>query len=210
MIILFGLAGSGKGTQAKALSEFFGWRTFSVGQVIRDTGEYKDTIDKGGLIPDDDVIKLMTKQIEIANAEGYDVILDGYPRTDYQAKWLMQNMREDIKGAIILEVPKEELYQRLELRARDDDKDKAYIDRRWDIYEQNITPILKQLEENNIPVRKVDGAGEVGTVTGRLIATVEELDPAAKKQENDVNGEEIEKSYGEQVAPYIIYTRTKD
>ena len=197
MIILFGLAGSGKGTQAKALSEFFGWRTFSVGQVIRDTGEYKDTIDKGGLIPDDDVIKLMTKQIEIANAEGYDVILDGYPRTDYQAKWLMQNMREDIKGAIILEVPKEELYQRLELRARDDDKDKAYIDRRWDIYEQNITPILKQLEENNIPVRKVDGAGEVGTVTGRLIATVEELDPAAKKQENDVNGEEIEKSYGE-------------
>ena len=210
MIILFGLAGSGKGTQAKALSEFFGWRTFSVGQVIRDTGEYKDTIDKGGLIPDDDVIKLMTKQIEIANAEGYDVILDGYPRTDYQAKWLMQNMREDIKGAIILEVPKEELCQRLELRARDDDKDKAYIDRRWDIYEQNITPILKQLEENNIPVRKVDGAGEVGTVTGRLIATVEELDPAAKKQENDVNGEEIEKSYGEQVAPYIIYTRTKD
>ena len=197
MIILFGLAGSGKGTQAKALSEFFGWRTFSVGQVIRDTGEYKDTIDKGGLIPDDDVIKLMTKQIEIANAEGYDVILDGYPRTDYQARWLMEHMREDIKGAIILEVPKEELYQRLELRARDDDKDKAYIDRRWDIFEQNITPILKQLEENNIPVRKVDGAGEVGTVTGRLIATVEELDPAAKKQENDVNGEEIEKSYGE-------------
>ena len=197
MIILFGLAGTGKGTQAKALSEFFGWRTFSVGQVIRDTGAYAEIIDKGGLIPDDDVIGLMTKQIETANAEGYDVILDGYPRTEYQAKWLMDHMKDDIKGAIIIEVPKEELYHRLELRAREDDKDRAAIDRRWDIYEQNITPIIKLLEENGIPVKKVDGVGEVGVVTGRLIATVEELDPNAIKQRDDVNGEEIEKSYGE-------------
>ena len=197
MIILFGLAGTGKGTQAKALSEFFGWRTFSVGQVIRDTGAYAETIDKGGLIPDDDVISLMTKQIEIANAEGYDIILDGYPRTEYQAKWLMDHMKDDIRGAIIIEVPKEELYHRLELRAREDDKDKEAIDRRWDIFEQNITPILKLLEENHIPVRRVDGVGEVGTVTGRLIATVRELDPEATRQQDDVNGEEIEKSYGE-------------
>ncbi len=197
MIILFGLAGTGKGTQAKALSEVFGWRTFSVGQVIRDTGAYANTIDKGGLIPDDDVISLMTKQIEIASAEGYDVILDGYPRTEYQAKWLMEHMKDDIRGAIILEVPKEELYKRLELRAREDDKDKAAIDRRWDIYEKNITPILALLEQNNIPVKKVDGVGEVGTVTGRLIAAVQEVDPTATKQSDDVNGEEIEKSYGE-------------
>ena len=197
MIILFGLAGSGKGTQAKALSEIFGWRTFSVGQVIRDTGEYASIIDQGGLIPDDDVIRLMTKQIEIANAEGYNVILDGYPRTDYQAKWLMEHMREDIKGAIIIEVPKEELYQRLELRGREDDKSKEAIDRRWEIFEQNITPILAELEKNNIKIRKVDGVGEVGTITGRLIAAIEELDPAATKQKDDVNGEEIEKSYGE-------------
>ena len=197
MIILFGLAGTGKGTQAKALSEIFGWRTFSVGQVIRDTGEYANIIDKGGLIPDNDVINLMTKQIEIANAEGYDVILDGYPRTEYQAKWLMENMRDDIKGAVIIEVPKEELYKRLELRGREDDKSKDAIDRRWEIFEQNISPILQLLEQYNIPVRKVDGVGEVGTVTGRLIATVKELDPAATKQLDDVNGEEIEKSYGE-------------
>ena len=197
MIVLFGLAGTGKGTQAKALSEVFGWRTFSVGQVIRDTGEYTSTVDKGGLIPDDDVIRLMNKQIEIANAEGYDVILDGYPRTEYQAKWLMENMRDDIKAAVIIEVPKEELYKRLELRAREDDKDKSAIDRRWDIYEQNITPILKLLEENGIPVRRVDGVGEVEAVTERLVSAVQELDPTAVKQNDDVNGEEIEKSYGE-------------
>ena len=197
MIVLFGLAGSGKGTQAKALSEFFGWRTFSVGQVIRDTGEYAEIIDKGGLIPDDDVIRLMNKEIEVANAEGYDVILDGYPRTAYQADWLMKNMSGDIKGAIMIEVPKDELYERLKLRGREDDQDKSYIDRRWEIYEENITKILEIFKQHNIPVRSVDGLGEVGTVTGRLIATVRELDPAATKQEDDVNGEEIEKSYGE-------------
>ena len=197
MIILFGLAGSGKGTQAKALSEIFGWRTFSVGQVIRDTGEYANIIDKGGLIPDDDVIRLMTKQIEVANAEGYDVILDGYPRTDYQAQWLMENMKDDISGAIILEVPKAELYQRLELRGREDDKSKDAIDRRWEIFEQNIVPILKLLEQNQIPVKRVDGVGEVEAVTSRLVAAVQELDPAATQQLDDVNGEEIEKSYGE-------------
>ncbi|MBR3270076.1 nucleoside monophosphate kinase [Candidatus Saccharibacteria bacterium] len=197
MIILFGLAGSGKGTQANALSEYFGWRTFSVGQVIRDTGRYNDTTNAGGLIPDDDVISLMTEQIEKATAEGFNVILDGYPRTEYQAKWLMGHMKDDISGAIILEVPKEELYQRLELRGREDDKSKDAIDRRWEIFEQNITPILEQLENNNIPVLRIDGVGEVEAVTDRLIKAVKELDPEATKQENDVNGEEIEKSYGE-------------
>ena len=197
MIVLFGLAGTGKGTQAKALSEFFGWRTFSVGQVIRDTGKYNDTTNAGGLIPDDDVIKLMTEQIEKATAEGFNIILDGYPRTEYQAKWLMEHMRDDIEGAIILEVPKEELYERLELRGREDDKSKEAIDRRWDIFEQNIYPILEQLKQHNIPVKKVDGVGAVEDVTNRLIKTVEELNPNATEQKDDVNGEEIEKSYGE-------------
>lgn len=197
MIILFGLAGTGKGTQAKALSEYFGWRTFSVGQVIRDTGKYNDTTNAGGLIPDDDVIALMTEQIEKASAEGFNVILDGYPRTEYQAQWLMDHMKDDISGAIVLEVPKEELYERLELRGREDDKSKEAIDRRWEIFEQNIYPITNLLEANNIPIKKVDGVGTVEAVTDRLIATVKELDPAATEQENDVNGEEIEKSYGE-------------
>ena len=197
MIILFGLAGSGKGTQGKALSEIFGWRTLSVGQVIRDTGEYTDTIDKGNLIPDEDVIRLMTKQIEKSEAEGFNIILDGYPRTEYQAKWLVDHMSDKIEGAIILEVPKEELYERLTLRGRDDDKEKASIDRRFEIFEQNIYSILPLLEAKNIPIKRVDGVGEIGEVTDRLVDVVKELSPDATEQNDDVNGEEIEKSYGE-------------
>ena len=197
MIILFGLAGSGKGTQGKALSEIFGWRWLSVGQVIRDTGGYEETINRGLLIPDEDVIRMMNHAIEKAEAEGFDVILDGYPRSKYQAEWMMEHMPEKIDGAIILEVPKEGLYERLSLRGRDDDKEKESIDRRFEIFEQNISSILPLLESKNIPVERVDGVGAIEEVTGRLITMVKKFNPNATEQNTDVNGEEIEKSYGE-------------
>ena len=197
MIILFGLAGSGKGTQGKALSEIFGWRALSVGQVIRDTDEYADVINNGNLIPDEDVIRLMTKQIEKSEAEGFDVILDGYPRTEYQAKWLVDHMSDKIDGAIILEVPKEELYERLSLRGRDDKKEKESIDRRFEIFEQNICSILPLLEAQNIPYEHVDGVGPIEVVTDRLINVIKTMNPNATIQDADVNGGEIEKSYGE-------------
>ncbi len=197
MIILFGLAGSGKGTQGKALAETFGWRWMSVGEVIRQTGKYKELTDKGGLVPDEEVIKLMGVQIDRAEDEGFEVILDGYPRDVVQAEYIVQHYQGKIDGAIILDVPKEELLQRLELRGRDDDKEIESIKRRFDIFEQNITPILALFEQAGIRVEKVDGTGKIEEVTERLIKVVEELNPDATEQMDDVNGGEIEHSYGE-------------
>ena len=197
MIILFGLAGSGKGTQGKALSEFFGWRTISVGEAIRRTGEYDDTINQGKLIPDDDVIRIMDKQIAKIESEGFDIILDGYPRNAYQAGYIMQTMADKIDGAIVLEVPKEELYNRLALRGRADDLERESIDRRFEIFEHNIDQILPLLEAKNIPIERVDGVGKVEEVTARLVQVVKSMNPHAIEQQNDVNGGEIEKSYGE-------------
>ncbi len=197
MIILFGLAGSGKGTQGKALSEIFGWRWLSVGEAIRATGGYEETINKGNLIPDEEVIKIMNKQIEKAEAEGFDVILDGYPRDKEQAEYVSEHMADKIDGAIILEVPKEELIERLILRGRDDDKDRESIERRFEIFEQNIYSIIPLLEAKNIPVEHVDGVGAVEEVTERLVEVVKRFNPNATEQLSDVNGEEIEKSYGE-------------
>ena len=106
-------------------------------------------------------------------------------------------MSDKLDGAIILEVPKEELYERLTLRGRDDDKEKESIDRRFEIFEQNICSILPLLEAKNIPIKRVDGVGPIGEVTDRLVDVVKELNPDATEQNDDVNGEEIEKSYGE-------------
>ena len=197
MIILFGLAGSGKGTQGKAISEIFGWKWLSVGEAIRQTGGYEEIINKGGLIPDDDVIKLMDKQINKAEDEGFDVVLDGYPRDVYQAEYVASTMADKIDGAIILEVPKEELYQRLALRGRDDDKEQESIDRRFEVFEQNIGAILPLLEAKNIPIEHVDGVGKIEEVTERLVNVIKQMNPAATEQIQDVNGGEIEKSYGE-------------
>ena len=197
MIILFGLAGSGKGTQGKALSEIFGWRWLSVGEAIRQTGEFKEITDRGELVPDDKVIELMNRQIEKAESEGFDVILDGYPRDVVQAEYLTNNMADKIDGAIVLEVPKEELYERLALRGRDDDLERESIDRRFEVFEQNIGLILPLFEAKNVPIEYVDGVGSVEEVTSRLVEIVERIVPSATVQKDDVNGGEIEKSYGE-------------
>ena len=197
MIILFGLAGSGKGTQSRALAEIFGWRWLSVGEAIRQTNEYDDIINQGNMIPDEDVIRMMGKQIAKAEDEGFDVILDGYPRDAVQTKWILENMSGKLDGAIILEVPKEELLERLALRGRDDDKERASIERRFDIYEQNISTILPLLEAANIPIKRVNGVGKVEEVTARLVEVAKEMNPDATEQEKDVNGGEIEHSYGE-------------
>ena len=197
MIILFGLAGSGKGTQGKALSELFGWRTLSVGQVLRDTGEFAETLKRGDLVDDNDVIRLMKEQMDKAEAEGFDVILDGYPRDVTQAKWMMENMPEKIDGAILLDVPKEELFERIALRGREDDQDRATIEHRFDIFDENISEMAEMLKEKGIEITKVNGVGSVEEVTNRLVDVVMGMVPGARIQINDENGEEIERSYGE-------------
>lgn len=197
MIILFGLAGSGKGTQGKALSEIFGWRWLSNGEVIRQSKKFDDIINRGELIPDEEVIRMMNEQIEKAEAEGFDVILDGYPRDIVQARYIMDTMADKIDGAIILDVSKEELYERLALRGRDDDKEKDSIDRRFDIFEQNISEIVPLFESHGVPVERVNGSGKIEEVTNRLVEVVKQLNPEAVAQTQDVNGGEIEHSYGE-------------
>ena len=63
MIIFFGPAGSGKSTQGRIIADKYGWRWLSVGQVLRDTGEFDEILKKGELVDDKEVVNLMNKQI---------------------------------------------------------------------------------------------------------------------------------------------------
>src|SRR3989338_3071284 len=92
-IVLLGPPGAGKGTQAVMLAEKKGFLHLSTGDILREnvkknTGigkKAKEFMEKGELVPDDIVIEMMLDTIK--NARGQeDFILDGFPRTVYQAK----------------------------------------------------------------------------------------------------------------------------
>ena len=168
MIVLFGLAGSGKSTQGRILAEQRGWKWLSVGEVLRNTGEFDEILKAGELVDDMKVVELMDSEIRKAKEDGFEVVLDGYPRDIIQAEWLAaHNKLSDFEKAIYLEVPKEVLLERIEGRGRADDTDEV-IKKRFQIVEQNICSILSLLEQNGVEIIKMDGTGAIEEVSKRI------------------------------------------
>lgn len=209
MIIFFGPAGSGKSTQGRTIADKYGWRWLSVGQVLRDTGEFDEILEKGELVDDQEVVNLMNKQIDFARAEGMEIVLDGYPRDKEQANILLKESKTtdrdffgSVTAAIILNVPKEELLSRIQERGRADDTMEV-VERRFEIFEQNIYSILPLLKERNVPIFEVDGLGTFDEVTDRIIKIVQDVIPAPEVWQDDEadaienDAVEREKSYGE-------------
>jgi adenylate kinase len=95
-IILFGPPASGKGTQAKLLHDTFNVPHISTGDILRAvkldkdnplSSEVAELIDNGKLVPDEMVSKMVSQRISQDDCkEGF--ILDGYPRTMEQVKFL--------------------------------------------------------------------------------------------------------------------------
>jgi len=94
-LVLLGPPGAGKGTQAKRLAERLALPHISTGDILRqnvkdgtDLGEQaKGIMDKGLLVPDDLVAKMLDERFNNPDIKkGF--ILDGYPRTLAQARTL--------------------------------------------------------------------------------------------------------------------------
>jgi len=88
-IIFIGIQGSGKGTQAKIISEKLGLCHISTGDLLRSTnGELKSELDKiinqGQLVPDNLMLKILKNRIMQDDCEN-GIILDGFPRNIEQA-----------------------------------------------------------------------------------------------------------------------------
>lgn len=207
MILVFGPAGSGKSTQGRTIADKYGWRWLSVGQVLRDTGKFDEILKAGELVDDATVVQLMAEQIDRANAEGMEVILDGYPRDEKQTQIMLadENSKffDNIDMAVVLDVPKEELWKRIEARGREDDT-KEVVEKRFAIFEENIGAILPLLEERKVPIVHVDGVGDYDEVTERIEAEIFKILPVAPEvfNDNDANviendSVEKERSYGE-------------
>ncbi len=125
-LILLGLPGAGKGTQAKKLSKKYGIPHISTGDIFRnkiknntELGKIaKKAMDSGGLVPDEITNKIVRERLKKDDCtEGF--ILDGFPRTINQAEALekmLEKMNETLGLAIYIKVAREELIKRLTLR----------------------------------------------------------------------------------------------
>lgn len=190
MIILMGLAGSGKSTQGNILADERGAVWLSAGQVLRDTPneEVHEIQRRGELVPDTVTIPLMAEAMARVFAEGKDVVLDGYPRTIEQAEWVAENAAERILIVIRIEVPKDELIRRMELRGRADDTSREAIEERFRIVEQNIYTVCEILEAKGVKIVRIDGTGTPEEVTERIrmaVETEEELRKLETEAENE-------------------------
>ncbi|MEM9906309.1 MAG: nucleoside monophosphate kinase, partial [Cyanobacteria bacterium P01_D01_bin.44] len=114
-LILLGGPGSGKGTQAQKLSQQFSVPWISTGEVLRaevdagsDLGKKVETLlASGELVPDEMMIAFVKKRLQAVDAaKGW--VLDGYPRTAFQAEELdffLDSVQQAVDYAVWLEVP---------------------------------------------------------------------------------------------------------
>lgn len=170
MIILMGLAGSGKSTQGQILAKARGGVWLSAGQVLRDTpNEEVHAVQRRGELVDDSLtIPLMAEVINQALVEKKEIILDGYPRTVRQAEWIRDNVAKEIEAVVRIIVPKDELFRRLAARGRADDASRGAIEERFRIVEQNIYTVCEILTEKNVKILDVEGTGTVKEVAWRI------------------------------------------
>lgn len=118
-IILIGIQGSGKGTQAKLLNEKYGWEHITTGDLFRRNIEAaselglaaKKFIDKGELVPDKFVFLIVKDALE-KSVDGF--VLDGFPRNMEQVRFLQENF--SIQRVVFLELSDNKAVERLTAR----------------------------------------------------------------------------------------------
>ncbi|NLK03104.1 MAG: adenylate kinase [Clostridiales bacterium] len=122
-VIMLGAPGAGKGTQAKRIATKYNIPHISTGDIFRDNiknntdlgKKAKVFIDKGLLVPDDLVLKLIIERFKLADCNsGY--VLDGFPRTIPQATALdeaLEKNNDRVECTINIEVADEVIINRM-------------------------------------------------------------------------------------------------
>ncbi len=195
-IVILGAPGSGKGTQAKLLSEKHKIPQISTGDLLRAAVESgsrlgkmaKAAMDAGQLVSDEIVLAIIRERLAKADAKA-GFLLDGFPRNISQAEVLdamVQKMRQPIDVALLIDVDFDTLIQRLAGRRTcmscgqmyniftsppkfDDNCDKCggVLRHRADDNEETISNRLRVYETQTAPLIKYYGdQSKLATVRG--------------------------------------------
>lgn len=172
MIIVLGVAGSGKSTQSQLLSESDHLQWLSIGVLLREkiTDDRRDQMLAGKMLDDNEVIGYLYESLR-EKGDKPELILDGFPRSVYQADWLMDQSDKGevhISAVVHLELSKETARARLLERGRQDDHDEA-IDERFNEYEHTIKPILETLKTRGVAIVDVDANAGSEIVEERIV-----------------------------------------
>jgi adenylate kinase len=183
-LILLGPPGAGKGTQGHRLSERYNIPEISTGEILRAAvhkgtplgREAKSYMDRGALVPDEVMIGIVRERLAQDDTEG-GFILDGFPRTVTQAEaltHLAEEQQRPIEHVISIEVPQEELLQRLagrrQLEGRQDDTDEA-IRYRLEVYERETAPLIDYYRRQGL-LRCIVGVGTIDEIFQRVVVVL--------------------------------------
>lgn len=187
-LILFGPPGSGKGTQASRLESIYDLVHISTGDLFRAEMEAatelglkaKDYMSRGELVPDSVTIGMLrNKMKDHPQAKGF--IFDGFPRTSPQAEALDQmlcEVNEEITGLIMLDVPENEVVNRILLRAQDsgrpDDSDESIVRNRFQVYLSKTQPVYDFYFTQG-KAHVISGLGTIDEITNDLRSVIDSL-----------------------------------
>ena len=180
--IIFGPPGSGKGTQASRIEQEFKLKHLSTGSILRHevtlgtpTGKEAGRIMAAGdLVPDELIVDIVRSRLPEAEAEAAGVLLDGFPRTERQARALDTMLADEghqVDRVLALEVPEPDLVDRLLHRAqvegRADDTREAITERMRE-YHHLTEAVLRHYRKQGVPVETIDGTGSPEEVFERI------------------------------------------
>jgi len=179
-LILFGIQGSGKGTQAKLLAAEHGYDIFEAGGELRkikatgsDLGkEVASYMDQGNLVPFEIIMRVCKEAIRMRQ-KSTKILFDGIPRDSNQKQAFDEIMAEAGREfrCIHLLLDEEETVRRILGRAakegRRDDADEESIRTRIGTFKEKTVPVIDEYKEEG-RVAEVDGDGDVETVYERI------------------------------------------
>jgi adenylate kinase len=122
-LVLLGPPGAGKGTQAERLVTDFDLPYYATGDILRaavrdetELGrEAKGYMDRGELVPDDLICKVIMARIDEPEAED-GFLLDGFPRNREQADILedaLERRGRKLTAVLLIDAPDEEVIKRI-------------------------------------------------------------------------------------------------